>query len=209
MSLIGHILESPVAYSLWSAPLNGQKLRAIQRHLKRVPTRRRILDLGCGPGTNAGLFDGAREGYLGVDLNPEYISAARRDCPHLRFVVGDAARPPVEPGGWDLVLINSLLHHLDDASAGSTLAAARRSLEEGGFAVILEPLIPEPAELMPRLARYLDRGDHFRSRGDWRSLIRGAGFEIRYEECFPLSLFHVRGWTMLSLLLEVTGRRPE
>ena len=56
--LIDRVMESPLVYRLWIAPFAEQKLRPILAHtdLSRV---RRVLDVGCGPGTNTAIFAGS------------------------------------------------------------------------------------------------------------------------------------------------------
>ena len=80
----------------------------------------RIVDLGCGPGTQtARLLDrwpGAH--VVGVDSSPEMIrrAAAISDPPRLRFEMADL-RTWSEGAGADLVVTNATLHwvpgHLD------------------------------------------------------------------------------------------------
>ena len=74
-ALIARVMEWPPVYRLWMAPFAEQKLRPIRAHtdLTRV---RRVLDVGCGPGTNTALFSGSD--YLGIDINESYIESARR-----------------------------------------------------------------------------------------------------------------------------------
>jgi SAM-dependent methyltransferase len=112
-SLIARVMEWPPVYRLWMAPFAEQKLRPIRAHtdLTRV---RRVLDVGCGPGTNTTLFSDAD--YLGIDINESYIESARRR--HRRaFVTADVTTyRGADHQRFDLILVNSLLRHLDDSS---------------------------------------------------------------------------------------------
>ena len=75
MDLKSTLLEQTLVYRAWQAPFVEQKLTPIFEHndLSRV---RRVLDVGCGPGTNTAHF--ANADYLGVDINERYIRYARR-----------------------------------------------------------------------------------------------------------------------------------
>lgn len=66
----------------------------------------RLLDVACGPGLVAET--GAREGALavGVDVSPAMVEQARRRCPGLRFVEGDAQRLPFADASFDAVAMN-------------------------------------------------------------------------------------------------------
>ena len=144
MNLVARALEHPLVYRAWQAPFEAAKLRPVFRHndLSRVS---RVLDVGCGPGTNAREFRHAE--YLGVDINPRYVAEARRRYGR-EFVVGDvtAWRPPTG-ARFDFILVNSLLHHLDDANVRRTLATLRDGLSEGGHLHLLELVLPaEPGD---------------------------------------------------------------
>ena len=75
MKLHARVMENTLAYRLWQAPFAEQKLAPLFAHndLRAV---RRVLDVGCGPGTNTPHF--ADADYLGIDFNAAYIDSARR-----------------------------------------------------------------------------------------------------------------------------------
>lgn len=78
--------ELPIVYRTIQAPFAEAKLAPFFRGLKARSVRS-VLDVGCGPGTNAAHF--AHLDYTGIDINPDYIASARRR--HAgRFVAGDA-----------------------------------------------------------------------------------------------------------------------
>src|SRR4249920_2040675 len=68
---------------------NFQTIRALCRRELRCGQGRRTLDLACGPGTFADLFNG--DEYVGVDLNARYIEYAKTTR-RGTFMVGDARR---------------------------------------------------------------------------------------------------------------------
>ena len=67
-------MENVSAYRIWQAPFAEKKLAPILRH-NDLGAVRRVLDVGCGPGTNTRHF--ATSDYLGVDLNEKYVEYAR------------------------------------------------------------------------------------------------------------------------------------
>ena len=185
-------LERPTVYRLWQGPFVGTKLRLVKKHAGHVPSRR-VLDVGCGPGTNAAEY---REvDYLGLDINPDYIRYANRRHGD-RFRVADVRTDPV-PGDdeFDLILVNSLLHHLDDASVDAVLAKLATRLADGGHVHIVDLVLPERPWMARRLALW-DRGDFPRPLDSWRAL-----FSRHYEpEVFEPFAVPRRGpglWTMV------------
>src|SRR6478735_1373038 len=113
------LLESPLVYRTWQAPFASAKLKPFLTRVDLAHTRR-VLDVGCGPGTNAPVFAGAD--YVGIDINPEYIRVASSRYPG-RWVVGDVTDETIFPDQqFDCVFANSLMHHLDYGSVRHLLA---------------------------------------------------------------------------------------
>ena len=128
------LMEHTLAYRVWQAPFAEKKLAPLYAHTD-VARARRVLDVGCGPGTNTAHF--LHAGYLGIDFNPAYIESARRR--HGReFVVADVTKYEVAPEErFDLILANSLFHHIDTASTRKILA----------HLATFEPVVVEPYPL--------------------------------------------------------------
>ncbi len=185
-------MELPWAYSLWQAPFLNAKFAPIVSHNDLTKVRR-VLDVGCGPGTNARFF--AHAEYVGLDINPAYLERARRKY-RGTFVQADVRtyRPPPEVR-YDFVLLNSLLHHIDDDSADRILAAASEVLLERGCIHIIDLILPEERGI----ARYLtenDRGDYPRPWEDWQELL-SRHFEPLVQLPFPVGIGRVELWRLL------------
>ena len=149
------LLENPRVYRLWQMPFAEAKFAPVRRHGEPAAAKR-VLDIGCGPGTNASFF--SESDYLGLDINPKYIEQAKRRFGD-RFIVADVTRdelPEWEP--FDFVLVNSLLHHLDTHDVRKLLAAVARHLDADGHVHILDLVQPKRPGVARLLAR-LDRGD--------------------------------------------------
>lgn len=189
--MIDRLLDLGVVYRLWQLPFAGQKFAPVARTLAgNAPGS--VLDIGCGPGTNAGHFVDTR--YVGVDLNPKYIDAARERYGD-RFHVGDATKPlPADQAPYDLVLINSLLHHLDDGQVESVLTGAAALLSPQGEIQILDLELPPERSAARFLARH-DRGEHPRPRPEWRALLDRT-LDVHSYEPYPLTLAGVPLWRM-------------
>jgi 2-polyprenyl-3-methyl-5-hydroxy-6-metoxy-1,4-benzoquinol methylase len=115
----------------------------------------RVLDFGCGPGQIPIMLARRwpRMRILGLDAGPNMIEQARSDAAtaavDIDFDVqrlgpqGDA-RLPYTDGEFDIVLCNSVLHHLDDPLG--TLDELARVVNPGG-AVLVRDLLRPPAPL--------------------------------------------------------------
>jgi SAM-dependent methyltransferase len=186
------LLERPSIYLAWQRPFVAAKLAPVKRH-NDFSAIRRVLDVGCGPGTNTGEF--ADSEYLGVDLNPSYIEYARRR--HRRaFGVADVRSDPVPgKGTYDFVLLNSLLHHLDDDAVNSLLSAIPDLVSDDGHVHVVELELPQRRGLPRRLA-LSDRGEYPRSLPCWRELLTGHFHEVLFEP-FPVPGHGPALWRMV------------
>jgi SAM-dependent methyltransferase len=192
MSFVDTVLEYPLVYRLWMAPFAEQKFSAVLAHndLRRV---RRVLDVGCGPGTNTHHF--AKSDYLGVDLNERYIRTARQR--HGRnFVAADVRSYRADPGDrFDLILVNSFLHHVDTKAVLDILTHLRSLLTEDGYIHILELVMPSDPSIARQLARW-DRGKFTRPLKEWEEIFSGI-FEPVVFEPYPLTGMGVTLWNFV------------
>jgi SAM-dependent methyltransferase len=188
-SLKSRILEHTLAYRAWMAPFADKKLEPVFAH-NDLRTVRRVLDVGCGPGTNTAHF--LHTDYLGIDINPSYIDSARRRF-SCRFVVADVTRYTVDAAErFDFILLNSLLHHLDGASARRILAHVASLLADDGHVHIIELVMPFEQSMPRRLAEW-DRGDYVRPLDDWRTIFYKY-FDGIVDEPFTVGTFGMDLW---------------
>jgi SAM-dependent methyltransferase len=157
-----------------------------------VHRARRVLDLACGPGTNAHHF--VPSSYTGVDINQAYIERAR-DRYAGRFLVADGTAPDLLPGeGFDFILVNSFLHHLPTGVAGKTLGRVNELLSDDGHVHVLDLVLP-PGRSVARLLARADRGDYARPLAEWRELLERS-FEPVLLEPFALTALGIPLWNM-------------
>lgn len=185
------VMRYPTLYALWQAPFREAKLAPLVRHndLRAV---RRVLDVGCGPGTNAARFAHAR--YVGIDLNADYIRKAEARF-RGTFLVADARAFDGFGELFDCILVNSLLHHIDTPDVHAMLRQLSRQLTNDGHLHVIDLVLPEG----PGIARYLaraDRGNHARPLEAWHELLTQHLEEDVFE---PFSL-RVLGRTMWHLV---------
>ena len=185
-------MENTLAYRIWQAPFAERKLAPLFAH-NDVPAARRVLDVGCGPGTNTHHFSGAD--YLGIDFNPAYIESARQRTGR-DFVVADVTKYQVaDDRRFDLILANSLFHHIDSENTRRILAHLATLLAPDGHVHIFDLVLPERLSVARFLAR-ADRGDYPRPLEEWRTLFSEA-FEPLVFEPYDLGARGVSLWNMV------------
>ncbi|WP_145298175.1 class I SAM-dependent methyltransferase [Planctopirus ephydatiae] len=186
------LLDHPMLYSAWQFPFVAQKVAPFLAVHDPMRTGR-VLEIGCGPGTNASLF--RQCDYVGVDLNPRYITTARKKH-RGTFIQGDATSFVLEDSQpFDLVFCNSLFHHLDDAAVERTLARAASLLKPSGELHLLDLVLPD----QPSVARFLaraDRGDYPRSLSAWQALLSQHFVQDAFTP-YPVKFLSITCWQMM------------
>jgi SAM-dependent methyltransferase len=154
-------------YATWQRPFVNAKFAPVERFLDKQ-SMRRVLDVGCGPGTNARRFAGAE--YVGVDINERYLDIARARHPG-RFIQADLETANLSGyGTFDVILVNSFLHHLSDGGVTRVLTQLEHLLDADGRIHILELVLPHQLSC-ERIMAKLDRGRFVRPLPVWQSIF--------------------------------------
>jgi SAM-dependent methyltransferase len=134
----------------------GEDVHGEARCVQRlVPPPARVLDAGCGTGRVAVRL--AQLGYevLGTDADAAMLEVARRDHPHLPWLVADlAALTPAQAGGrFDAVLLAGNVVPFLAGSLGASAQRCAQLLRPGGLLVagfgLDEEHLPEGCEPVP------------------------------------------------------------
>jgi ubiquinone/menaquinone biosynthesis C-methylase UbiE len=164
-------------------------------HTLYDPTGLEVLDYGCGRGYDAmTLVRRGAKSVIGFDISDEEVAEAERLAERegvsdrASFTVADAHQTPFPDASFDLVVGNSILHHLELEKA---LIEIRRVLRPGGVAYFVEPLWHNP---LLRLGRALTPSartpdEHPLTTADWDTCARVfPGFTHFETELFTVPL---------------------
>jgi SAM-dependent methyltransferase len=168
---LDRVAENPFWFH-WLRKVPELNYRATKARIAAVRDRLggpRVLDVGCGTGEFAHLFD--PRGYVGIDVSERYVRFARRRNPGHRFECADMVGWRNPGRSFDLVLVNGVLHHLDDERAGAVLRAAVACGAPGSTVLVIEDVDLPDAGLGTRLVHRMDEGDHIRSVEAWQRLV--------------------------------------
>ena len=192
MTFAEDILAHSLVYRAWQMPFAAQKFAPILAH-NSLHAVRRVLDVGCGPGTNTPYFVSTE--YLGIDFNERYVEDARRR--HARsFLVADVRSYVAAPEDrFDFVLVNSFLHHLNTKDVRAVLTHLRSLLTEDGHIHMLELVLPDRPCIARLLARW-DRGKFARPLEEWQQLFEGL-FDPVVFESYRLTSMGATLWNMV------------
>ena len=90
-------------YRRWVERRGGYRSTFLARTLEAVPQGADVLEIGCGPGTDAAaLAEGRR--YVGIDLSEVQLAHARVVAPAGRFLHGDVLDAAFRPASFDAVV---------------------------------------------------------------------------------------------------------
>ncbi len=143
----------------------------------------RILDIGCGGGDALRYLE-SFETYHGFDTDEVAISFARQRPeaarPNVHFETALVSQAAFQDIGPTRVMMNGLLHHLDDDTAVELLrmCGATETVER---IVTGDPVYLTGEPLNNILAR-LDRGHFVRRIEGYRDLVSRAGLSIARDE---------------------------
>lgn len=190
---LSSVMVHTTAYRLWQAPFARAKLAPAFQH-NNFDRIKRVLDVGCGPGTNCQYFH--HTDYTGFDINPGYIRFAKERY-RRNFLVQDVCtfEPQADEERFDFVLVNSLLHHLNDDQSLQILGQICKLLSPDGFVHIVELVLPAQRGL-PRLLATNDRGDFPRSLPAWEQIFN-THFRNAVFEPYSIKLLGIDLWNLV------------
>lgn len=121
---------------------------ALTAILPHIPSRARVLDVGCGNGRLALLLDRERPGatYIGIDAVPELIEAARVQTADLEHIAAQFRVVDVTCPDWslfigslsiDTVVCLAVLHHIPGFDLRARILRDLAGLLAPGGCVIL------------------------------------------------------------------------
>lgn len=185
-------MANTTVYRLWQAPFAHAKMRPVLRH-NDADAVQRVLDVGCGPGTNCPYF--AQSEYLGLDINRDYIDYARGRYQRPFAVQDVCTYRPSDGRQFDFVLLNSLLHHLDDDATHGLLSRLQPLISQGGHVHVIELVLPE-RRCLARWLAHSDRGDHPRPLCDWQEIF-AEHFRTVVFEPYTIQILGVELWNLV------------
>jgi len=159
---------------------NSYFVEQVAERFDALPAEARVLDLGCGPGDIAVRLAKRYPGWRvdAVDGSAAMLAHARTAvddaglADRVRLVHARIPHPPLLERRYDVVLSNSLLHHLHDPSVLWTLVA---TVAEPGAAILIMDLCRPPDEAtVDALVEAHSAGEPDVLRRDFRNSLHAA-----------------------------------
>ena len=109
--------------------------------LKMYPPQKdmRVLDVGCGTGTNLQLYRQAECAVSGIDLSTAMIAVAREKLGlEADIRLGDACKMPYPDDYFDLVTAMLTLHEMDNQIRPGVITEMARVLNPSGRILLID-----------------------------------------------------------------------
>ncbi|MDD5129853.1 MAG: methyltransferase domain-containing protein [Candidatus Omnitrophica bacterium] len=196
---------------------NLRVLRRVELFAKYCSLKKgsKILEIGCGTGEYSKALLKDDFSLLATDLSINMLAKARiklNAAKNITFFASDAGYLPISDSSCDVVLGNSVLHHLETESA---LKEIYRVMKKGGRFAFSEPNILNPYIFLQKNIKFIKKltGDspdeRAFSRRNLKKMFEGAGFKSVFIKPFDFLFPHtpssfVNLVNKLGLLLEKT-----
>jgi len=212
------ILNNGYLYNIFGR-LIGRKNSAGRTGFYNLPKiegrKLRVLDIGCGPGSNSQLFIGTE--YYGFDFNKQNITMANekyKNYPNMHFVCADVndyfnAQNLKHNDYFDLVYMTGVMHHLTDDELRKCLSSVKNLLRTPSLEMaedIVGELRTQDGVFLPQNSAWSnfllkrDRGKFVRTEADYLALLKPYFPKIETKIFtdlnrigYPIIIFNARG----------------
>jgi SAM-dependent methyltransferase len=143
----------------------------------------RVIDIGCGVGSNLRLLQSMQSKLVGMDSEMYSLLHTRKSLSAVPLVNGDVMRLPIKTDSIDLILASDILEHLDEDTIG--IREIYRTLKREGKVLFTVPAFRS-------LWGVQDIVGMHRRRYSKKELVRkieGEGFKILRSSYFNFFLF--------------------
>ncbi len=108
----------------------------IDDFLKLIREGGKILDAGCGPGTDASYVASKGFNVIGIDLSEKMLEIAKRKSPGICFQKADIRRLNFKPNIFDGIIASFSLIHIFKKDINKTINNFYKLLKPGGVVYI-------------------------------------------------------------------------
>jgi cyclopropane fatty-acyl-phospholipid synthase-like methyltransferase len=169
-------------YRDWVATMHEGPRRAFLADvLERIPPGSDVLEVGCGPGTDARALAAGRR-YTGIDLSAVQLAHARALVPSGTFLQTDVLEVQLPPESFGAIVALYVFGHIPAARTGELFARIHGWLRPGGWLCASFGTSDNPGEIERQWLGIADM--YFSSLPPERTddLLRSAGFDIQSSE---------------------------
>lgn len=177
-----NLLNNPLPFNIVRSILLAGKGKMYKELRNTIAPEKgsKVLDVGCGTGEFALLFDNSVD-YTGIDMNTGFLDYASNLYKHQnkKFVQMDATKMSFKKSEFDTSLLLSFIHHFSEEDLDKILKEVNRITQKSIF--VLEP-IPRKYNLLSKIFYALDRGDFIRKKEEQLRILSKYFNVVSYKE---------------------------
>ena len=139
----------------------------------------KVLDFGCGTGSNSKLFN--PEDYIGSEVDSSRVLSSSKKYPKYKFekipiINSSKDKLPWEDGSFDMIFVSLCLHHINAKSCKLIFKEFRRVLKSNGKILGIEPALIDGKYFSNILMNILDAGDYILPLDKYKDMYQSESF---------------------------------
>lgn len=158
---------------------NLAPLQSMEKLLKHLPPKARLLDIGCGSGRDAKIFSEKGLHVTGIDICPNLLKIAQKNAPLAAFIPMDMEEITLPKNWFDCAWASSSLPHIAKDAILTVFQNIHAVLKEGGYFYF--NLKKGTGSGLEKDARYTEEVEKFWAyyeEEEIRELLQKAQFEL-------------------------------
>lgn len=184
--IFSRIISHPTIYKFQKTLLRGKKLDAhLAQAVKNVSAQlnsAKIINIGGGTATSRAMWPNSWE-YISIDPDERVLDLENPES-KIKRILGSADEIPLPSNFADVVLMESVSHHLEQSIWTASLVEINRVLKSGGYFIFLDG-VWSPRRWISRVFWRLDAGWFPKTADELESSI-DFNFKIKSIKKFTL-----------------------
>jgi ubiquinone/menaquinone biosynthesis C-methylase UbiE len=146
---------------------------------------KKIIDLGCGTGSQCQVLSKDDLDVVGMDLSEKMLAVAKKkDLQKTRLLYGDISKNGLPDGSFDCAIITLVLHPNDQTTIQQIIRDAKRVIQKDGVIIITDYDVGrqfkgKAAEIVIRIIESMANTSH--RRNYFKFMERGGLYTILSE----------------------------
>ena len=176
----------------------------LDKFLELLPSPAKILDVGCGTGTDSNFVASKGHQVVGVDLSEEMLNIAKSSFPQIDFRLEDMRDIDFSKNQFDGIIASCSLIHIPKKDVPKTLRQFSKLLKPKGIIYLQlqsgpseEVFVKEPFKPDEKLFLNIISLDEI------KKLLTGAGFRTVFQLQRPPKSKEELNYTKLYLIAQL------
>jgi ubiquinone/menaquinone biosynthesis C-methylase UbiE len=154
----------------------------------------RVLDFGCGVGSNSTLFH--NDDYIGVEVDKSRVLSSRLKYPKSKFetiplISTPNDKIPFEDNSFDIIFISLCLHHIDSSTCKLLFKEFSRVLKDTGKIIGIEPCILSKKYFSNVIMNIIDAGDYILPIEEYKKIYSSEAFNVKDINIVKTAGYHL------------------